>query len=151
MALAKTIKFAQTSILLGNGATPTEVFSAPCGFEELTMSININSQDEDIPDCDDPDVAAWVITTITSQQMVLSGNGVLDTDAMQDWQDWWLDNGAEERNVRWFRDLTGANGGGYFQAPAVLTGYEETHARRARGRMSVTLNLNGKPTFTPAS
>lgn len=150
MAQANTIRFGRCFILIGDGATP-EVFAAPCGFSELTMTINIESNTVNIPDCEDPDLAAWLATDIVSQQMTLQGTGVLDQQAMQMWQDWWLDGGAEERNVRWFRDLTAANGGGYFEAPAVLTAYEETGSRGQRWQNSVGIALNGKPTFTAAA
>ena len=151
MAQAQTFKFGKAVILLSDmGGTPA--FTAPCGFEELTMTINIETNNVNIPDCDDPDLAAWLATDIVSKQMTLSGAGVLDKAAMQVWQDWWLnDQPADEVNVRWFRDLSGADGGGYFMAPAILTAYEETGSRGQRWRNSVTLALNGKPTFTAAS
>ena len=147
MAQAQTLTFGKCMIMLGDGAT-SETFAAPCGFSELTMTINIESNTVNIPDCSDPDLAAWLATDIVSQQMTLQGSGVLDKTAMQTWQDWWFTNGAAEKNVRWFRDLSSGDGGGYFEAPAVLTAYEESGQRGQRWQNSVTIALNGKPTFT---
>lgn len=150
MAQAKTIKFGKCMIMLGDGGS-SEAFTAPCGFSELTMTVNIESNTVNIPDCDDPDLAAWLATDIVSQQMTLQGSGVLDSDAMQTWQGWWLTDGAAEKNVRWFRDLTAGEGGGYFEAPGVLTSYEESGSRGSRWQNSVGLALNGKPVFTAAT
>lgn len=149
MALAKTLKFAQQMLLLGDGTTPTELFEAPCGFEQLNMTVNIETNTTNVPDCEDPDLPSWLSSDEVSKQMVLGGSGVLDTDAMQIWREWLMDGG--EKNVRWFTDGTSANGGGYWQAPAILTTYEESGQRGQRWQLNVGLTLNGKPTFTAAT
>ena len=150
MAQATTIKFGKCMLLLGDGES-SETFAAPCGVQELTMTVNIETSNVNLPDCDDPDLASWLQTDIVSKQMTISGNGVLDTAAMQTWQNWWLsDLPSEERNVRWYRDLTAGQGGGYFLAPAVLTNYEETGQRGQRWTNSFAIALNGRPTFTSA-
>lgn len=150
MAQAKSIRFGKQMILLGDGAS-SEVFTAPCGFSEITMTVNIESNTVNIPDCDDPDLAAWLATDIVSQQMTLQGSGLLEQDAMQVWHSWWFTNAGEERNVRYFRDLSAASGGGYFQGPATLTAYEETGSRGQRWQSSVGIAFNGKPTFVAAT
>lgn len=149
MAQAKSLRFAQQSMLLGDGAEPSEVFTAPCGFETLTLTVNIETNTTNVPDCEDPDLPAWLASDEVSKQMVVSGEGVLDTDAMQMWRDWLLEGG--ERNVRWLTAGTSGNGGGYFQAPGLLTTYEEQGQRGNRWRQSIGITLNGAPTFTPAS
>lgn len=146
MAQAKSLRFAQISLLLGDGATPSETFTAPCGFETLTLTVNIETNTTNVPDCDDPDLPAWLASDEVSKQMVAAGEGILDTDAMQIWRDWLLEGG--ERNVRWLTDGTGANGGGYWAAPAIMTTYEEQGQRGNRWRQSIGLTLNGAPTFT---
>ncbi len=146
MAQAKTLKFGQKSLLLGDGALPTEAFEAPCGFESLNLVVNIETNTTNIPDCDDPDLPAWLASDEVSKQMVLGGEGVLDTDAYQLWRTWLMDGG--EKNVRWLTDGTGANGGGYWEAPGILTTYEENGERGSRWQLSVGVTLNGKPTFT---
>lgn len=146
MAQAQTITFGKAMIMLGDGAS-SEAFAAPCGFSDLTMTINFETNTVNVPDCSDPDLAAWLTTDVASQQMTLQGSGVLDKAAMQTWQAWWYTAGAVEKNVRWFRDLSSADGGGYFQAPAVLTAYEETGSRGQRWQNSVSIALNGKPSF----
>lgn len=148
MAQAKTLKFAEQTMLLGGGETPTELFTAPCGFLSLGMTVNIELNTTNVPDCTDPDLPAWLQSDEVSKQMALTGDGVLDTDAVQVWRDWLMEGG--EKNVRWKTNGTALNGGGYFQAPALLSRYEETGERGQRWNVGVGLTLNGKPTFTPA-
>lgn len=147
MALAKTLKFSQQSMLIGDGGGP-ETFEAPCGFTTLNLNVNIETNTTNVPDCDDPDLPSWLISDEVSKQMVLDGNGVLDTDAMQLWRDWLLDGG--EKNIRWMTDGTSGNGGGYFQAPGILTTYSEGGQRGQRWTQNIAITLNGKPTFVPA-
>ncbi|WP_300396431.1 phage tail tube protein [Henriciella sp.] len=145
MALAQTIKFGSAMIMLGDGAS-SETFEAPCGFTELTMTVNIESNTTNIPDCEDPDLPSWLISDEVSKQMTLSGSGVLDKDAKQIWDDWVMAGG--EKNVRWFIDLPSGEGGGYYEAPAILTQYEQTFSRGQRANVSIGIAMNGKPSFT---
>lgn len=149
MAQAKTLRFAQQIMLLGDGAAPAENFTAPCGFTTLDLTVNIETNTTNVPDCNDPDLPAWLISDEVSKQMVLSGNGVLDTDAFQLWRAWMMAGG--EKNVRWLTSGTGANGGGYYQAPGILSAYSENGERGNRWKLSAGVTLNGKPAFTPSA
>jgi len=146
MAQASTIKLGKSALLLGDGASP-EAFTAPCGLEQLTMTVNIETTNT--PDCSDPDLPSWLVSDEVSKQMTISGEGVLDTTAMQTWRDWFM--GGGEKNVRWFTDLAAGSGGGHYEAPAILTTYEEQGQRGQRWRVSIGVALNGKPIFTAAS
>lgn len=150
MAQARTIRFGEASILLGDGATPTEVFTAICGFTQLNQNMQINTEDTEVPDCDDPDAMVWVETDVRSQQMQLQGQGVLDRGALVIWEGWLLDEAGQPKNVRWLWDLPSADGGGYYQAPGILTAFEVTGQRGQKYNINVTITLSGKPTFTPA-
>lgn len=146
MAQAKTLRFAQQTLLLG-GAAAIGTYTAPCGFTELNLTVNIETNNTNVPDCDDPDLPAWLVSDEVSKQMVLDGNGVLDTDALQVWREWLLAGG--EKYVRWMTDGLAADGGGYFQAPAIMSQYKETGARGQRWSLSAQLTLQGKPDFVP--
>jgi hypothetical protein len=152
MAQAQTVKFSKQMILLGDGESP-QIFRAPCGFETLTMSINVAKNDTNIPDCSNPDAIAWLVSETVSKQMILSGEGLLEAGSLKDWQDWAIEGEvggeeSEERMIRWFRDLDGENRG-YLQVPAILSQYQEQGQRGARWRRSIELTGNGKPTWVP--
>lgn len=146
MAQAKTLRFAQQSLLLG-GPAAIGTYEAPCGFIELGLTVNIETNSTNVPDCDDPDLPAWLVSDEVSKQMVLNGTGVLDTDALQVWRDWLLEGG--ERYVRWMTDGVAADGGGYFQAPGILSTYEEGGQRGQRWSLTTGITLNGKPEWVP--
>lgn len=148
MAQAKTIRFAGQLMMLGDGETP-EVFAAPCGFTSLNLSVNIETNSTNVPDCLDPDLPAWLESDEVSKQMTVGGNGVIDRDAIQIWRDWLLTGG--EKNVRWFTSGTAAEGGGYWQAPGILSTYEETGERGQRWQLNIGITLNGKPIWTDAT
>lgn len=150
MAQAQTIKFGEAAVLLGDGENP-EVFAAPCGVEELTMTVEIEANSTNAPDCDDPDLPGWLESDIVSKQMTIQGQGVLSKQAIEVWREWWHnDMPATEINVRFHRTHSGA-GAGYFQGPAILTAYEEPGTRGERWRNSFTITFNGKPTWVPAA
>lgn len=150
MAAASTIKFGNVYVLLENPATTALDFVAPCGVEQLTMTVNVETQTTNVPDCTSPDLPAWLEADIVSQQMTIEGEGVLDRAAMKVWQEWWYTNPTAARQVRFYRNLSALDGGGHFQGPAILSAYSETGQRGGRWRQSFTITFSGKPTFTAA-
>ena len=147
MAQAQTISFGKVVVLLSDMQTPTPIFSASCGVEELTMTINIESNTTNAPDCDDPDLPGWLESDIVSKQMTIQGNGVLDLNAIGVWNDWAHNElPATEIQVRFMRDISGP-GGGYYQGRAILTAYEETGQRGNKWRNTFTITFSGKPTW----
>lgn len=147
MAQAKTMRFGDTFILLG-GVLIGDAYVAPCGFTTIAMTVNVETSTTNIPDCSDPDLESWLAIDAVSKQMVLSGEGVMDTDAWAVWRAWMHAGGT--RYGRWVRDLTGANGGGYFQGPMLLTGYDENGERGQRWQGNIEVTFDGKPTWTAA-
>lgn len=143
MALAKTIKFGEQLLLWGDGATP-EVFTPLCGFTSLELTVNIETNSTNVPDCDDPDLPAWLVSSEVSKQMQLGGSGVIDVDALEEFNAWIIDGG--EKNFRWLTSSTanpGANG--YWAAPGILSAYGQTGERGQLWNQSATILLNGRP------
>ena len=149
MAQAKTFRFSDVLIMLGDGAAPAEVFKAPCGLTEMGMTIQTDTNETVVPDCDRPDDPAWKEVDIASLQMTLTGQGVLDRNARKMWEDWAF--GAKEINVRWAYNVTSADNGGHYQAPAILTQYQVTSQKGQRATVQIGIALNGKPVWTPAA
>lgn len=145
MAQARTLRFSEQALLLGDGAVP-EVFTAPCGFTTLAMSVAIETNTTNVPDCADPDLPAWLVSDEVSKQMSLTGDGVLDVDAQIVWREWLLDGG--ERNVRWLTDGANSEANGYFEAPGILTTFEQNGTRGERWSFNVGITLNGRPEWT---
>lgn len=148
MALATTIKFGTQALLIGDGQSP-EVFTAPCGITTLNKATNVDAQTTAIPDCDDPDLPAWLAVDEISRQLVVSGSGTIALESLPMWDLW--DRTGGFKNVRWYRNLTAINGGGYLQGPALLTQWEENAEARRRYTFNFAVTFDGKPVWTAAS
>ena len=85
MAVPVTSKFGAFSIEIGDGATPTQNFVAPCGFTQKAYKRSKNLNDVIIPDCADPDEPAWVGRDVQSISAEISGEGIMAQDAVPVW------------------------------------------------------------------
>lgn len=85
MAKPITAKFGKFFVRLSDGDTPPS-FSAPCGFtsKSFTRSKTLNSVN--VPDCDDPDAAAWEERDVQSMSASINGSGVLAKSAVPIWE-----------------------------------------------------------------
>jgi hypothetical protein len=88
MAQPTTIKGGKFRVLLGDDANPT-VYSSPCGFTSRSLTLTKGLNEQNIPDCDDPDKIDWVGRDATSLSMSVSGEGVLAAQSSDAWLDAW--------------------------------------------------------------
>lgn len=82
MAAPTTLKFGAGAFYIGDGATPTEVFTKLCGFTEMELTIDKETNDSTVPDCDDPDAAAWTERDVVSLSWSMTFSGVLAKEAL---------------------------------------------------------------------
>lgn len=144
MAKPRTLSFGSFKVYLGDGAAP-ETFSQPCGFTKKALKITAQSSDTVVPDCDDPDAAAWTERLVSALSAQVSGNGVMAMDSLGAWRNFMLS--AASKNIRVLFDDTGTNGGGYFQGPAILTDLSFDVDRKSEGgrvQQAVTLDNDGE-------
>jgi hypothetical protein len=81
MAQATTLRFGKGVLYMGDAATPTEAFAAICGATQIEMSFDKDTNSVVIPDCADPDAAAWAGTDVASQSWKMSGSGVMSKES----------------------------------------------------------------------
>lgn len=144
---AISLRFGVQALLIGDGATDEE-FVAPCGLTSINRTSNITTNTTEQPDCDDPDAPVWLLIDEQSKQWVVSGSGLLARQANDMWKTW--DFAGGPKNVRWMTNLLAAQGGGYFEGPALLTTYEEQGSRGTRWQVNVGITFDGAPTRVPA-
>jgi predicted secreted protein len=84
MAQPTTARPGKMRILLGDGEV-SETFAAPCGLTTKGLTISQNLSDVLIPDCDDPDAAAWLGRDTVSLSIGISGDGVLAAESEDIW------------------------------------------------------------------
>lgn len=151
MAKPRTLSFGSFKVYLGDGASP-EVFTAPCGFTQKALTIEATVSDTTVPDCDDPEAAAWTERGVTALSATVTGSGVMAMASVETWREWMLS--AASKNVRVEFDDTGANGGGYYQGPAVLQSLGHTVALGSDGnkaQLAVNIVSDGEWTWTDAA
>jgi Phage tail tube protein len=145
MATMDPIRFGDIALQLGNGADPGETFETLCGFTSLTHSYNVNTTNEDLPDCaGDGDEVGFEGATKISVGEQIAFQGFVDPEASDAVRE--LAYADDPVNIR-----LAYNKGtkvGYLQGPAILTAGEESWERRQSGRMSGTLKFTAKPVWT---
>jgi predicted secreted protein len=149
MAKPKTASWSKLIIMVGDGATPTEVFTAQCGLTSKGISFTSDVADVAVPDCDNPDDPAWSERDVSTKNCTVSGDGVLATDHRQDWDDWF--QSGESRNCRIMIDIPLADGGGYYEGAFVLTTFTiNGNQDDAKLTVEVELQNDGPVTWVDA-
>lgn len=145
MAKPVTLKFQEAVLMMGDGAT-VEDFDAVCGIENVTVTYNIETESEDIPDCDNPDdMITWLEDNVLTKQLVISGDAFLTPAIDEYFTDWVLDDTDESRNARVVFNWNVTGKKYYLGVPTKLVSYENSGERRQRWRAAFTLNGQGKP------
>ena len=151
MAKARTTSFSKFVVELGDNANP-QGFVAPCGFVNKGFELTAQTSDVNVPDCDDPEAPAWVERGVTSLSAQVTGSGVAALESMATWRAWFMSGQA--KTVRVNIDLPAADGGGYYEFPALLTTLSQTVQLGENGnklQQSVTIQSSGQVAFTPAA
>ncbi len=102
MAQAKTVRFSGLRVLLGGGEEP-EVFAAPCGFTERSLTLSKELGSTNVPDCTDEDAAPWTERDVTSKSAEIGGQGVLDITALAVWQERFASDASGNARVEVWR------------------------------------------------
>ena len=134
MAQPTTIKGQSITVLYGDGATPTEVFTIFCGLTTKSLSEQVNTSDTFIDDCADPDAIALRVIDIQGYQWEISGEGLFNLDQRAA-----LDTmlGLSKN----FRFKLGT--AGYYQAKGVLSSKSITGTRGERTTANITIQSDG--------
>lgn len=151
MATQKTVAWFNAKLLLGDGVTPNEGFTAPCALR--TRGINFEStQSETAPlDCLDESIPVGMKRVTVTKTATISGTGVVDPDDLATWRAYFT--GGAAKNVRFQVAIPLADGGGYWQGPFILRVFELTAERDGEGVVAFSLELisAGDITWTDAS
>lgn len=141
MADPKTIKGGKVKVLLGNGATPI-VYTAPCGFNQRTITLNKGLEEVSLPDCADPDAVNWLGRDAVSLSMTIAGEGVLAEESVETWLDAFDDVDSIPTKVEWEFPLKTITWTGRMHVENFEAGAQD--GRRVTG--NVTMQSDGKMT-----
>lgn len=84
MAAPTTSRFGMFRVLLGDGASPM-TYTAPCGFTSKSLALSKNLTEINLPDCTNPDQAAWVGRDVESMSAAINGEGVMAAESIDAW------------------------------------------------------------------
>lgn len=145
MAKPITVNASKMLIKIGDGATPTEVFAAPCGMTTKGLNFTKETNDVNVPDCDDPDAPAWIERGVVSMSAEISENGILAMEALTVWQEF-LDE-TISRNVQVWLDVPVSSHGGHWNGKFHLTGFNVTAEQGDKVQVAVTMQSDGPVTW----
>lgn len=149
MARPTTLKGSKVLIQLGDGATPTEAFVAPCALTVKSINFSATTNDQNVPDCTDPDEPTWTERVVAALSGAVTGSGTLAMESSDEWWDWF--ESATEKNIRVVLDTTLANNGGYWAMSALLTTYNVGGNQGELATVEVGIVSNGVIIWTPAA
>ena len=149
MARPKTLKGSKVLIELGDGGSPSAVFDALCALSAKGVKFSAETNDFNVPDCDDPDAPSWTERVVGALSAGVTGSGTLAMESLATWRAWFLT--GTEKNIRVKLDAAPGDGGGYFAMSAVLSGLNVSGNQGELAQIEVTIASNGEVTWVPAS
>ncbi|MGX1786837.1 phage tail tube protein [Bosea sp. NPDC055332] len=146
MALAQTFRFSGYRVLLGDGADP-EVFAAPCGFTERSISFNRELSETNTPDCADEDAPSWLERDVTSMSATINGTGVLEATALPIWLGLLNTTVSFNARVELWREGVKV---GHWQGAFALESFETSGTKGERVQVTVSMQSDGVVAYTAA-
>lgn len=147
MAYTATVKGQHIIVQMGDGATPTEVFTTICGITEKGLEQTASTSEETIWDCADQDAPPKVVRDVQSTDWSISASGQVDSSGLAA-----LDTAftaAVERNFRFVFKDTVINK--YKQGPGIITSFSVTGTNGEKAKVSLTITGAGALTTLTAN
>lgn len=152
MAAPTTISWHLLKIQLGDGASPTEEFTAPCALRTKGVQMQSQTSEVYLIDCTTPENASWAVRNTIGQSVTITGSGTLDMDDWDVWRAFW--ENAVSKNVRINFDVAASANGGYYQGPFLLSNLTLNGSRDDEGGLvtvEMELQSAGVLTWTDAT
>lgn len=140
MAFPTTVPGSKLLIEIGDGATPTEVFDQPCALNSKGINFTAAANEQNVPDCDDPDAAMWIARTVTTLSAEVAGSGILALESYEIWREWFAS--ALFRNAHVKVDVP-APDGGYYSGRFILSNFNTTGNQGELSQVEVTMQSDG--------
>lgn len=148
MALLKAVKGTKVRLLQGDGELP-EVFTKFCGLTAKSINFQTTTNEENVPDCDDPDAPQWRQLAKTARFVSISGSGLLDMDALEAYQAAYDTDDAA--NYRFEIAVPALENGGHWEGPFMLTNFQVTGNDGELTNAEIALESSGAVVWVPAT
>jgi hypothetical protein len=151
MAAVKRMRGVKLLIKVGDGATPTENFTALCTINAArSFSIKSATNRVVIPDCEDPDLPGWVATEKTQLTGDITGAGMVNTSDVPS-IDAYARSGTTKNLQVHMDGVSAGDGGGYWQGAYHCTDFTVTGDKGGQVEASLAFESDGEVPFVPFS
>lgn len=149
MAYTNKLRSTRAYIAIGDGATPTEVFSPLCGITTKGLTQTRATSETVDWDCADPDATPITVRDTGATDWSITGSGLLHRPLLGDIQDAF--ESATPTNFRFVFDepTTDQVIDGFFAGPGIVTELTITGENGQYLNISITITAAGPIVFTP--
>ncbi|WP_406720365.1 phage tail tube protein [Thioclava litoralis] len=145
MAKPTTFVGSSVAIFLEDTANPG-TFLRPCGLNSHTVTFSKNTQDVTVPDCDDPELPAWIERGVESLDFSANGSGILAAEALDNW--WAAFNTTDSIKARiYVGKATDTNNGRFWEGKVHVTSFETSGERGNKAQCTVSVVSDGELTY----
>lgn len=149
MAKPGTARGTKLRVLLGDDSDPV-VYTQFCGLTAKQINFQTQTQDEYVPDCDNPDDPAWREITKSGRSVTITGSGTLDIKgALQRMQDAY--NSDEPVPMKVELNVPSVDGGGAWVGNFAVTQLQITGNDNTLVTANITLESDGEVAWVPAA
>lgn len=149
MAQPTTRRGTKLRVLQGDGAAPTEAFTAYCAINAKEVRFTTQTGEFYVPDCADPEAPTWRQIVKSGRAMTVTGSGTLAFEDLSRYQAAYNDD--EALNYRVELDATNVAHGGHWAAKFAVTELSITGNDAELVQVSITLESDGAVTWVDAS
>lgn len=137
-------------VLVGDGATPTEVFTAVCGIENVSANINVNANDRFRRDCAKPGIPGTRKNIVTGKTLTITASGAANIDNVEDFE---ASVGIVKNYKFEFRRRDGSDAGvlqGTYSGPFMMMSFGLGTSENGDSTGEITFNNEGPWTWAAA-
>lgn len=104
MALATTASYSQLVVEISEDGT---VWNRICGMTDATISYDTQTDEDEIPDCDDESLPHTVVRSVRSVGLTVTGEGKWSQESHEVLVQWWLTGELKRFRVGYTNATTG--------------------------------------------
>lgn len=146
MAKPNTFRGSNVALFIEDAATPG-TFLRPCGLNNHSISFAKNANEVTVPDCDDPELPAWIERETESLDCTGTGTGILAAEAIDLW--WGVFQDTNSVNARIYVGKADDTAKGRFWAGKIhITAFDVTGDRGEKAQISVGFASDGELIYT---
>lgn len=146
MVAPTTYKGSSIALFIEDTANPG-TYIRPCGLNDHSFNFTKNLNEVNVPDCDDPDLPAWVERETESVDFSGSGSGILAAEAVDQW---WaaFANTSSILGRAYIGKPDNITNGRFWAGNFHITGFEVTGQRGQKALITTQFASDGELTFT---